>query len=106
MLEAWNKIDLLAGNERESRLAEAARRADVVPVSALTGEGMDVLRQCMADKLKRGAQLHAVRLSAGDGGKIAWLHARGDVIAQQTEGSEVHLQVRLSSEDWARFQSL
>jgi len=106
LIEAWNKIDLLAGNERESRLAEASRREDVVPVSALSGEGLDSLRQCMADRLKRGAQLHAVRLSAGDGGKIAWLHARGDVVGQRTEGSEVHLQVRLSPEDWARFQSL
>jgi len=106
LVEAWNKVDLLAGGERHARLAEAARRENVVPVSALTAEGLDALRQCMADKLKSGAQLHAIRIPASDGGKIAWLHARGDVIDQQTEGSEIHLQVRLSPEDWARFQSL
>jgi GTP-binding protein HflX len=45
-------------------------------------------------------------LPASDGGKIAWLHARGDVIEQRTHDSEVRLQVRLSPENWARFQSL
>ena len=106
LIEAWNKVDLLVGSERSARLAEAGRREDVVPISALTGEGLDSLRQCMAEKLKRGAQLHAIRLPVSDGGKIAWLHARGDVMDQQTRDSEVHLQVRLSPEDWARFQSL
>jgi GTP-binding protein HflX len=50
--------------------------------------------------------LHEIRVPAAEGGKIAWLHARGDVIDQQTHESEVHLQVRLSPENWARFQSL
>ena len=106
MIEAWNKIDLLHGAERDALLAEASRREDVVPLSALSGEGLDRLRQCMAEKLRSGAKLHEIRLPAGEGSKIAWLHARGDVVDQRTLDSEVHLKVRLSPENWARFQSL
>jgi GTP-binding protein HflX len=106
IIEAWNKIDLLAPPEREALLAEARRRDNVVPISALTGLGIEEFRQQLADRLHRGAQLHRIRLPAGEGGKIAWLHARGDVIGQQTRDSEVHLEVRLSPENWARFQSL
>jgi GTP-binding protein HflX len=106
IIEAWNKIDLLAPPEREALLAEARRRDNVVPISALTGLGIEKLRQQLADRLHRGAQLHRIRLPAGEGGKIAWLHARGDVIGQQARDSEVHLEVRLSPENWARFQSL
>jgi GTP-binding protein HflX len=105
-IEAWNKVDLLADPERESLLAEAERREDVVPISAVTGFGLDPLRDGIAERLHSGAQLHEISLPASDGGKIAWLHARGDVIDQQTRDSHVDLQVRLSPENWARFQSL
>ena len=44
-IEAWNKIDLLSGEERERLTEEAKRRDDVVPISAVTGEGLDALRE-------------------------------------------------------------
>jgi GTP-binding protein HflX len=105
-IEAWNKVDLVPGPERNALLTEAGRHAEVVPVSALTGFGIEELRERIAETLQRGAVLHEIRVPAAEGGKIAWLHARGDVIDQQTHESEVHLQVRLSPENWARFQSL
>ena len=105
-IEAWNKIDLLPEDERAALSTEAVRRGDVVPISALTGFGIDALREKMAECLRRDSQVHEIRLPVSDGGKIAWLHARGDVIEQQTRDSEVQLQVRLSPENWARFQSL
>jgi GTP-binding protein HflX len=85
---------------------EAGRREDVIPISALSGSGVDALRERMAERLHQGSQLHEIEVPASDGGKIAWLHARGDVIDQETRDSHVHLQVRLSPENWARFQSL
>lgn len=106
LIEAWNKVDLLLSGERDALLAEAARREDAVPISALTGLGIEALRDQIADRLHRGAQLHQISLPASDGGKIAWLHARGDVIGQRTRDSEVQLEVRLSPENWARFQAL
>ncbi len=105
-IEAWNKMDLLAPNERTALETEAGRREDVVPISALDGSGVDTLRERVAERLHRGSQLHEIEVPASDGGKIAWLHARGDVIGQETRDSHVHLQVRLSPENWARFQSL
>jgi GTPase len=77
-----------------------------LPISALEGFGLDLLRETLSAKLQEGAQLHTISLPAGEGSKIAWLHARGDVIAQETRDSAVHLTVRLSPENWARFQSL
>jgi GTP-binding protein HflX len=47
-----------------------------------------------------------VRLNAGDGPRIAWLHARGDVLEQHAEGDQLHLAVKLSPENWARFERL
>jgi GTP-binding protein HflX len=105
-IEAWNKVDLLPSEERAALETEAGRRNDVVPISALSGFGIDALRERMAEWLHHGSQLHEIEVPASDGGKIAWLHARGDVIDQETRDTQVHLQVRLSPENWARFQSL
>jgi len=105
-LEAWNKLDLLSAEERERLLGEAGRRENVVAVSALTGAGLDALRERMANMLRSGEQVHDIRVPAGAGDRIAWLHARGEVLDQQLDHDEVRLSVRLSPENWARFQSL
>jgi GTP-binding protein HflX len=105
-VEAWNKIDLLSGEELERLTEEAKRREDVVPISAVTGEGLDTLRERLAEKLRSGEQIHDVRLSAGEGGKIAWLHSRGEVLDQTLDEDQVRLSVRLSPDNWARFQAL
>jgi GTP-binding protein HflX len=105
-IEAWNKVDLLAGEERERLIEEAKRRDDVVPISAVTGEGLDFLRERLSKKLRSGEQVHQIRLPAGDGGRIAWLHSRGEVLDQTLDDDEVELSVRLSPDNWARFQAL
>ena len=105
-IEAWNKIDLVPTEERARLIEEAKRRDDVIAISAVTGEGIDDLRQAMSDRLRSGEQLHRIRLAASDGGRIAWLHSRGDVLEQEFEEGDVVLAVRLSADNWSRFQAL
>jgi len=105
-IEAWNKVDLLPAGERGRLEEEAKRREDVVPISAITGEGLDVLRERMAEKLRSGEQVHQIRLSATDGSKIAWLHSRGEVLEQKLDNDQLELSVRLSPDNWARFQAI
>ena len=104
-IEAWNKIDILAGEEAERVRSEAVRREDVVVLSALTGEGVDDLLACAARLLRKGAPVREVRVASSDGEAIAWLHANGEVIGQTHEGMETRLQVRLADADWARFEA-
>jgi GTP-binding protein HflX len=105
-IEAWNKVDLLPAEERERLFEEARRRDDVVPISAVTGEGLEALRELMSERLRSGGQVHEIRVPAGDGGRIAWLHARGEVLGQSLDHDEVQLSVRLSPDNWARFQAM
>ena len=105
-IEAWNKVDLLSREDRERLDQEAKRRQDVVAISAVAGDGLDNLRECMAEKLRSGEQVHLVRLPAREGGKIAWLHSRGEVIDQKLDDDELELSVRLSPDNWARFQAM
>lgn len=104
-IEAWNKIDLLEGEAEERVRAEAARREDVVLISALTGAGVDRLLECAAGHLRKGAELRTVRLDSSDGEGIAWLHANGEVVRQDAHELETELEVRLSDAAWARFDA-
>ena len=105
-IEAWNKVDLLAGEERERLFEEAKRRDDVVPISAVSGEGLDALRERMSACLRNGEQVHDIRLPVSAGDRIAWLHSRGEVLDQKFDADEVALSVRLSPDNWARFQAM
>ena len=105
-LEVWNKIDALNPVDRESLLNEAGRRDDVIAISALTGEGIDRLREAISASLTAGSQVHRLSLPAGEGERLAWLHSRGEVLEQQVDGDTLQLAVRLSPDNWARFQAL
>ena len=105
-IEVWNKVDLLSPQERERLIGEAGRREDVVAISAVTGEGLETLRECLARKLRTGEKVHRIRLPATQGSKIAWLHSRGEVLDQKLDHDELELSVRLSPDNWARFQAL
>ncbi|MEA1013420.1 GTPase HflX [Sphingosinicella sp. LY1275] len=104
LIEAWNKIDALAPDEAERIRAEAARKEDVVTLSALTGQGVDDLIRAVADCLGKGNRLRTVTLPASAGEALAWLHANGEVVEQRHDGLETELEVRISDADWSRFE--
>ena len=105
-LEVWNKIDLIDGEDRAALTNEAARRDDAVAISALSGEGVDDLREAISAKLETGGAIHHLKLSASDGNRLAWLHSRGKVVDQRIEGETMFLAVRLSPENKARYDSM
>ena len=105
MIEVWNKIDQLSAEARDVLRAEAARRDNVVLVSALTGEGTDDLAQACSAKLTSAHRIRHLDLPLAQGAAIAWIHAHGEVVTQEADDAQMHLAVRLSDEDYARFQS-
>jgi GTP-binding protein HflX len=105
IMEAWNKIDLLAPDEAARVRAEAARREEVVLMSARTGEGVDDLLDCAASLLRKGSPVREILVGASDGEVLAWLHANGEVLSQSQHGLETRLEVRLSDADWSRFRA-
>ena len=105
-LEAWNKVDLLSEPDRQALLAEAERREDVVPISAINGWGVDHLRERISQELQRETEVHQIRLETSQGERLAWLHSRGEVIDQRVDGNALEVSVRLSPDNWARFQAM
>lgn len=113
IVEVWNKWDLL-GPQHADQLREAmAQRADeiIVPASAMTGEGCDALLSTLGHMLNRDSAVYSFVLDAGDGQRLAFLHARGEVLEEQAgnegpNGPETRLTVRLSQRELGRFRAL
>jgi GTP-binding protein HflX len=111
LVEVWNKIDLLASDEREMLLARAAHPAGsaatpVVAVSAVTGEGCGRLLGFLAELTDQGAPIEAL-LGAQDGDAMAWLYRHGRVVNRsEEETGEVHLSVRLDAQALGQFERL
>lgn len=107
MIEIWNKLDLLDADEARAVREEAARRDNIVAISALTGEGMDALLGAIADRLTAATRVHRFIVSVGDGEGIAWLRSHGVVVREElTEDGLSHLMdVRLNEADRQRFEA-
>lgn len=105
MIEVWNKFDLLDVEAAVHARTEAALRDDVVLASALTGEGVDVVAEVIADCVTEDARIRHVELSFANGAALAWLHAHGEVLASNPGDETVRLDVKLSEKDWDRFQA-
>lgn len=103
IIEAWNKLDLLDDEAATLARETAARRDDVVILSALTGEGVDALQRTISALLTSGAQVHQLRVPLADGAAMAWLHEHGEVIASRADGEDMLVDVRLSDSALARF---
>lgn len=106
MLEAWNKLDLLDKEEAARVGVEAERRDGIVPLSAVTGEGVEHLQNAVAEALTAANRTRELRLSSRDGATLAWLYERGEVLKRHDgEDGSLGLSVRLSEADWCRYES-
>ncbi len=112
IVEAWNKWDVLAPDVRDELEAIAAQQDDVFPISAISGQGIAELTEYLGSSLTANAKEHRIILSASDGHKIAWLHAHGKVLRENTgatgEGGrpQVAIDVELTPKELGRFEAL
>jgi len=105
MLEVLNKIDRLPETLRGDLLRRAERDADVLPVSALTGEGVERLLARFDQKLGTARRVLDVEIEAGDGATLAWLYRHGEVLARRDDDRGIaHLRVGLDPADVGRLE--
>lgn len=113
IIEAWNKWDLLSPERSDELSAQIAAHPDevIVPLSAITGEGCDALLAAVSRLLTSGARPHEFVVPVSDGQRLAWLHAHGEVVADEDGGEDERgplrrLTVRLEPRELGRFVRL
>ncbi|WP_223291746.1 GTPase HflX [Defluviicoccus vanus] len=104
LLEALNKTDLLADEERE-QLANRLRRDQRpgIMLSAKTGEGCSDLLATLDSCLASQALCVELHLPLQAGAELAWLYAHAEVIERHDTSAGINLRLRLSPADAARF---
>jgi GTP-binding protein HflX len=83
VIEVWNKIDRLSAADRE-RITNLAARHEAkqrpVPVSAITGEGVDQLTDAIEARIAQTRTVIELEIDGGDGAGISWLHRNTEVL--------------------------
>jgi len=107
-----NKVEQLSKCER----GQLTQRCDAnlkmedqiscVPISAITGEGLDELMEVIESELSRKDHFIHVLLKPQNYDVRAWLHQNGHVISEKTcKNGDCEMEVQLSSENSGRFLS-
>jgi GTP-binding protein HflX len=99
LIEVMNKADLLGG------VAQVAVRPGAVAVSAITGEGLSALAEMIDRQIAEGMETADYDIEHSDGARLAWLYRHGEVTDRRDETGAVHVTVRLSPSDRARFEN-
>ena len=98
-IEVLNKIDLLDEAGRRYLEENAARNANVVPLSAVSGERTERFLRLVEDKLSASFRMVEVTTDAADGKLISWIYKNTDVISAAAKGERMIL--RLKADDAA-----
>ncbi|MEM7056807.1 MAG: GTPase HflX [Pseudomonadota bacterium] len=104
MLTVFNKIDLLAPDAVSPALNQAARNANTVPISAVTGHGVEDLLATMEDRLYPARQKLSLRFGHDDGRAIAWLYEHGAVSNRTDDESGSEFQIDITPREYAQFR--
>jgi GTPase len=109
VIEVWNKLDRLdrAGRERVLNLAgrqTSDRRP--IPVSALTGEGVDRLVDAIEARLSESRLTLEVSIDPADGAGLSWLYRHSEVLVKDMrDDGRLAVTVRADPDNAARVRA-
>jgi GTPase len=107
ILEVWNKIDLLEPEQLEEALKDARfeeRRPALV--SAVTGEGLELLPSLIDKRLGVSDQILNLVIPAREGRLLSWLHDNADVLERTSDDAgDVVMRVRVATEKKDRLEA-
>jgi GTP-binding protein HflX len=96
-----NKVDAL---DDERRRELGFRHPDGVPVSAVTGEGMEALGERVQEEFARRLRSVDLLLPYGEGGRLAELHEAAGDLEREDTADGVRVKARLPATVAARYE--
>jgi GTP-binding protein HflX len=109
LIEVWNKIDRLDGEGRARLLNLAERQPPEnrpVPVSALSGEGLDRLIASIEARLGESRLTIELSLDPADGAGLSWLYRHSEVLSKgMRDDGRLGVTVRADADQVARVKA-
>ncbi len=106
IIEVWNKVDLLDPAARAEVVIDAARQSPpAIPISAVSGDGLEALRERVDAALAAEDWTLALAIAPRAGDLHAWLHTHGDVLEEGYDDAtgDMTMTVRLSPKNKGRL---
>ncbi len=104
--EVLNKMDAVEGAVLEDIIRDAKfSDGRILPVSAMTGAGIDSLLSGIAGHIAQADEVYTVRIPLHDGKAMAWLHKEGEIITQEQDDDAMLVKMRLSADNRGRFEA-
>jgi GTP-binding protein HflX len=110
VIEVWNKVDLLPAEQRTPRVTPGLLNGEgsspaIIPVSALTGEGLPELLDLVEQRLSGARRVYTVELAGAALGNLHRLYEFGEVVDRRdTEAGTTVATVRVPAERDAQFR--
>jgi len=104
LIEALNKVDLLAASQAEELVNQTERNPRAVALSAITGKGLAAFLALLDKTLSFERQVLSLDIPLADGAAIAWLYQHGEVVHRDDDDASAHMTVRLDPADAASFE--
>ena len=85
LIEVWNKIDQFDADARARIFNLAERKPEAgrpIPVSALSGEGIDRLTAAIESRLAESRQTLELSIDPADGAGLSWLYRNSEVLSR------------------------
>lgn len=107
VIEVWNKTDLLDAEMMQDITQNHKAKLgakEVVPLSALTGDGLDDLLNAIEKRVSVFDRVENFTLQPHEGKLLSWLYENSDVLTRDNlDNGEIAISVRISQE---KFQSM
>lgn len=103
LVEALNKIDLFDKDDQEMIRNQKQRKPKEWPISAVTGEGVKELLECVEATLNRDRKQFKLMIPIEDGKTLARIYQKGQIIKRTDNEKTITLIVKLKKEDESLF---
>jgi len=104
LVEVYNKVDLLSGEVLENLENRIQRDDNLVGISALKGQGIEKLLECIDRKLGGRKELVHVTVPAYKGEILAWCYRQAIIADRTDDGEIIHLTLNITSEERHKLQ--
>jgi len=109
LIEVWNKIDRLGADARARLFNLAERQPQIrrpIPVSALSGEGIERLVTAIETRLNEKRQTLELAIDPADGAGLSWLYRHSEVLSKgMRDDGRLAVTIRADADKAARVRA-
>lgn len=104
-LEVLNKIDLLDEAGQKSLEESAKRNPQIIPISAITGQGTKAFLNIIDEKLSANYDSVEVCINAADGRLLSWIYDNADVLDSKNKKDQIILRLRADAATLSKLKT-